>query len=102
MFKRVGFWISLVVALVIVGAGGYIYLNRQGDAAGSATTFRVAGGESGAAAPAMDTTSTVQILPAESIIGEVSASGNIALSSRHYVALGVEGTVAQVYVKVGD
>src|SRR5690554_4831906 len=99
MVKRTRFWIILIVVLVVAGAGGYLYLSRLRSDAGEANgQFRT--GANGA--PAVDTSSTVQILPAESIIGEVSASGNIALSSRHHVALAVEGTIAQVHVKVGD
>lgn len=44
----------------------------------------------------------VAILPADAVLGGVSASGKIALGEIHYVALGVEGTIARIHVKVGD
>ncbi len=44
----------------------------------------------------------VAIQPADSIIGEVSASGNIALADQRSVVAEVEGAVAQIEVDAGD
>lgn len=85
-------WISLIVILVL-GAGAYLFRSRlpgftsQQAAAQTNTTKQ--------------TESTITIRPATDI-AQVSAAGNIALSSQQSAVLQVEGIVKEVAVDVGD
>ena len=51
---------------------------------------------------AVATQQTVKIQPAANVIGQVSASGKLALAQTHYVVLDVNGEVQAVNVQVGD
>lgn len=73
-----------------------------GAARAGAATFATTGQAAGQAAGADLTTSTVTIQSADSVVAEVSASGNIALASQRTVASSVGGTVETIAVAVGD
>lgn len=98
-------WIAIAVIVVLAGAG-YVVVTRAeaGDQAASSLPGR--GDMSSVAAQGEgaepEDLPTVQIRSADSILGEVSASGNIALVSRRAVAVQVDGEVNEIVVKPGD
>ncbi len=102
-------WLLLLLILVILGGGGYFFFanttlnaqegttQRATNGASNGTTNRAANGAANDAAP-----SAITIQPATALVGEVSASGHIALVNQQVVAPDVGGTVQQVDVKIGD
>jgi HlyD family secretion protein len=92
-------WIALIVFIVLVGVGFYFrndLLNLIGRQTGNATSAQEPGGRFD---PSSLTTTSIR--PATES-AQVSASGNIAVSSQRPVVLEVDGTVTQVPVDVGD
>jgi HlyD family secretion protein len=97
-------WLAILCVLAGVGLGGYWWysgrspltlLSRSGGTA--ARQSQTAGGaQAGSAAQ------PVAIRPAADVIGQVSASGHIGLSSEQFVVLKVAGTVLGVNVQLGD
>jgi HlyD family secretion protein len=101
----------LIIIVVILGLFGGAYLFVTQTDTGAQLLSSLPGGSSsgseatrtGAGAQGLpEDLSTVQIRPAESILGEVSASGNIDLVSRRAVAMQVAGEVNEIAVKPGD
>ena len=72
-------------------------LSGSASRTGSTRQFQAAGGAQGGA-----TAQPVAIRPAADVIGQVSASGHIGLSSEQVVVLKVAGIVLGVNVKPGD
>jgi HlyD family secretion protein len=111
-------WILWIVILLAVVAGGTFLLNNteqgqellnqlpfgQDDAGESARTGQSLpdGAERPTLTPEELAAATVAIQPASNIIGEVSASGNIALADQRSVVAEVEGTVTSIDVDAGD
>ncbi len=98
-------WIMLVAALVLLAAA---YFFATATEMGQGIVASVTG-DAPAAAPAAqgdavlpEGAGTVQIQPADSMLGEVSASGNIDLVTLRSVVADVGGTVASVAVNPGD
>lgn len=91
----------ILLALVVVGGGGYFFvtntvLTAQERTNRSSTTAAA----DGAAAATEQTLVTIQ--PATALLGEVSASGHIALIDEQVVVPAVGGTVLGINVNVGD
>ncbi len=84
-FKR---WTVGLLAVAVL-AGGYLVVSRTQIEAQPTTTDTAA-------------TTTVTVQPASAVISAVSASGNIELVSRTYVATEVDGVVDGLAVDVGD
>jgi HlyD family secretion protein len=98
--KRFLKWAAILLFVAVVAAVGYSWVTGQ-----SLLPARSTPGLAQLGAPGAQTepvTSTVQIRPAESVIGRVSAAGHIALSSRRYVVLEGNGVVSHVNYNVGD
>jgi HlyD family secretion protein len=99
--KRIFVWTLLLILVAGVAVGATLvltgrelpFLSRQ--TVESPTTVTV--GDT-----TFPITQTVEVRSAESVIGRVSAAGNIALSRQHYVVLTVEGRVSDVLVHPGD
>lgn len=104
--KRIISWALLLLLVATLGWGaGMIF------GSGSFPLFAEPENSVTAAPPAQDDDlstldltgdDTVQVRPAESVVGQVSASGNIALVTERAVVLEVEGIIAEVAVQVGD
>ena len=104
--SRKGWILALLSAVVLVVA---LYVFATATESGRQMLASLTGGGAPSSAPATqgegvlpEGASTVQIQPAASMLGEVSASGNIQLVNLRSVALEVEGTVSGVLVKPGD
>ncbi|MBX3013311.1 MAG: efflux RND transporter periplasmic adaptor subunit [Caldilineaceae bacterium] len=90
-------WLVTLLLLIVIGGAAYFFLyNTQVNAQ--------IGGDRGnnnsnaaSAAPA-----TIAIQPANALISEVSAAGNISLVEQKLVAADVSGLVNTVHVRVGD
>jgi RND family efflux transporter MFP subunit len=92
-------WIALIVFIALVGVGFYFrndLLSRIGRQTDSANSAQQPGGRFD---PASLTTTSIR--PATES-AQVSASGNIALSSQRPVVLEVDGIITLVPVDVGD
>lgn len=94
--KRFLLWTFIIVLVAAAGVAGGIFLSGGELSMPGRTQAGRAQGQTATI------TQTVEIRPAESVIGRVSAAGNIALSSQHYVVLEVAGLVKEVNVKPGD
>lgn len=92
MSKRSWWIVGALLALLVIGV--VVGANLLGRLASAGEGTSTAQDESDA--------TTVPIQPASALIGAVSASGNIALREEHYVTLGVDGTIARVFVRAGD
>jgi len=99
----------VVVAILALLGGAYFVVTRTDSGAqvisslpgrSSSATESARAGAGAQGVP--EDLSTVQIRPAESILGEVSASGNIELVNRRAVAMQVDGEVNEIAVKPGD
>ncbi len=104
--SRKGWLFVLILAVILAVA---LYFFATGTESGRQMLASWTGGGTPAAAPAAqgedvlpEGTSTVQIQPAASMLGEVSASGNIDLVTLRSVAVEVDGAVDQVLVNPGD
>lgn len=98
--KRFMKWVAIVLVVMVVAVAGYSWYSGQSLLPGRATP-----GQMQTQAPGAQTdtvTATVEIRPAESVIGRVSAAGHIALSSRRYVVLEGSGLVTHVNYYIGD
>src|SRR5262245_42341096 len=93
--KRFFLWIIIIVIVAAVGVVGGIMWSGGGLPGVSQANRGAAGAQTAI-------TQTVEIRPADSVIGRVSAAGNIALSSQQYVVLEVGGLVNSVQVNPGD
>jgi HlyD family secretion protein len=97
-------WLLTIMAIALI-AGGYYLWNYTGlltqlpavSAQGAATPSSATG-----AAAAEDAPALVAIQPADLVISQVSASGNISLIDERPVVAETGGTVATVDVSVGD
>jgi HlyD family secretion protein len=85
-------WIALIAIIMLAGAG---YFFR-------ADIANLISGQTGGSALAQGTNLTTTAIRPASEAGQVSAAGNIQLSSQRTVVLQVEGIVSQVAVEVGD
>ena len=109
-------WIPVLIVIAVLVGAGYLFATRtetggqmlaslpgrsDTSPAASGSQFNAQPGSQGDAGAPEDL-STVQIRPADSILGEVSASGNIELVSQRAVAMQVDGEVNQIAVKPGD
>jgi HlyD family secretion protein len=93
-------WMAILVVVGLVAVAGYSWYTGQ-----SLLPARLTSQQTRTLAPGAQTdivTSTVEIRPAESVIGRVSAAGQIALSSRRYVVLEGNGIVTRVNYRIGD
>jgi len=93
-------WLLIIFVLILVGGGGYFFLT-------STTLNAQEGALRRAANRAADTTASteltfVTIQPATALLGEVSASGHIALIDQQVIVPAVGGTVLDITVKVGE
>lgn len=98
--KRFLKWAAILLVVAVVAVAGYSWYTGR-----SLLPVRLTAGQTQVRAPGIQTepvTATVQIRPAESVIGRVSAAGHIALSSRRYVVLEGNGVVTRVNYNVGD
>lgn len=86
-------WILTTAAAAILGTGGYFFISNTQLNAQETNTSNI----SEIAIP-----STIAIQSADTILGEVSAAGNIALVSQQVVALEVSGVVESILANVGD
>lgn len=91
-------WTAAALLLIGLGVGGTVVLGPQLGLNGP-TPVQAQAATSEAAANALQ---TVKIQPAANVIGQVSASGKLALAQTHYVVLDVAGEVQAVNVQVGD
>lgn len=91
-------WTAGVLLLIGLGVGGTVVLGPQLGFNGSTPVQAQAVTNDGEA----NTQQTVKIQPAANVIGQVSASGKLALAQTHYVVLDVNGEVQTVNVQVGD
>ncbi len=89
-------WIIILALLVVAAIGAYLFAKNRLGSYKTTTTVSAQG------VAVTDQTSTTQIMPATAVIGQVSASGNIALSNKQYVVLKVSGVVAGINASVGD
>jgi HlyD family secretion protein len=85
-------WIALIAIVILAGASYFLRANIAGLISGQTDSTALAQGTD---------VSTTAIRPA-SEANQVSAAGNIELSSQRPVVLQVEGNVSQVAVQVGD
>lgn len=92
-------WIPLIVIIALLGAGFYFRDDIQSFINQRTGTPASAQGPSGRPDPSNLTTTTIR--PATES-GQVSASGNIEVSSQRPVVLEVDGMVTEVPVEVGD
>jgi len=104
--SRKGWLFVLILAAVLAVA---LYFFATATESGRQMLASLTGGDTPASAPAAqgedvlpEGMSTVQIQPAASMLGEVSASGNIDLVTLRSVAVEVDGAVDQVLVNPGD
>ena len=91
-------WAAAALLLIGVGVGGTVLLGPQLGLSGPTPVQAQAATNETAAS----TLQTVKIQPAANVIGQVSASGKLALAQTHYVVLDVEGEVQSVNVQVGE
>jgi HlyD family secretion protein len=91
-------WTAGALLLIGLGVGGTVVLGPQLGLNGS-TPVQAQAATNAAEA---NTQQTVKIQPAANVIGQVSASGKLALAQTHYVVLDVNGEVQTVNVQVGD
>jgi multidrug efflux pump subunit AcrA (membrane-fusion protein) len=91
-------WTAGVLLLIGLGVGGTVVLGPQLGLNGSTPVQAQAATNDGEA----NAQQTVKIQPAANVIGQVSASGKLALAQTHYVVLDVNGEVQTVNVQVGD
>lgn len=111
--RRFLLWSLTIIVIAGASIGAGILLSQRGllpssvtNLTGTGTSGTTTGNATqrnftAAAGQTTAPTQTVAIRPADSVLGRVSAAGNVALSSQHYVVLGASGTVNQVVVKVG-
>jgi HlyD family secretion protein len=92
-------WIGLVALIALVGAGYYFHTDILSLVTSQAGTTDSAQGPGSGFDPANITTTTIR--PA-SEGAQVSAAGNIQVTSQRLVVLQAEGIVTQVAVEVGD
>ena len=85
-------WITVLVVLAVVAAGGYFAATRLGLLSQT---------PSNAAGPQAADLPTVQIESVDVLQTDVSASGNLELIDERNVALDVDGIVAEIDVSVG-
>jgi HlyD family secretion protein len=85
-------WIALMAIIILAGAGYFL----RADIAG------LISGQTNSTALAQGTDVSTTAIRAASEADQVSAAGNIELSSQRPVVLQVEGSVNQVAVQVGD
>ena len=90
-------WIGLVALIALLGAG-YFFRTNITNLIGGQTGSRARAQGSGSNSTNLTTTA---IQPA-SKVGQVSAAGNIDLTSQRPVVLQADGIVTQVAVEVGD
>ena len=111
-------WILWTVIILVVVAGTYFLLNRTergeqllaqlpfgqdgGDRQAATGQGRADGAERPTLTPEELAEAAVPIQPASAIIGDVSASGNIALADQRSVVAEVEGIVTRIHVEAGD
>lgn len=90
-------WTAAALLFAGLGIGGGLWLGPQLGLTGltpvQAQTVTT---------DAAEAQQTVKIQPATNVIGQVSASGKLALAQTHYVVLDVAGEVQAVNVQVGD
>ena len=96
--NRIVKWTAGALLLIGVGVGGTVLLGPQLGLSGP-TPVQAQSATNEAAATTLQ---TVKIQPAANVIGQVSASGKLALAQTHYVVLDVSGEVQTVNVQVGD
>lgn len=105
--KRMIWIIAIVVVGLACAAGGYFASGGFG-CADQITSGRFGGSASGQAVeqPEFDLenpeASTVEILPADALVGNLSAAGNIALQETKQVVLQSSGEVIEVAIQPGD
>lgn len=87
--------IGIILALLFVAPAGCAGRSNTDAGAGNQPAAQNGGGSA-------DGLATVPIRPADSLVGEVSASGNIDLVSRRAVAMQVSGEIDEIAVKPGD
>ena len=100
--KRILKWAIIIIVVGGASIAAYAWYTGQNllfvrSAPGQGQTMPLA-----ASAQGEPLSSTVEIRPAESVIGRVSAAGNIALSSRRYVVMEGNGVVTEVHYQPGD
>lgn len=100
--KRILKWLAIIVVIGGASIAGFAWYTGQSLLPARTTSGQPQTLSSPVGAQAEPLTSTVEIRPAESVIGRVSAAGNIALSSRRYVVLESNGVVTQVNYRPGD
>ena len=91
-------WTAGALLLIGLGVGGTLLVGPQLGFTGP-TAVQAQSATNGAEE---NTQQTVKIQPAANVIGQVSASGKLALAQTHYVVLDVNGEVQTVNVQVGD
>lgn len=96
--NRIVKWTAGALLLIGVGVGGTVLLGPQLGLTGPTPVQA----QSAPNEAAFTTQQTVKIQPAANVIGQVSASGKLALAQTHYVVLDVGGEVQAVNVQVGD
>jgi RND family efflux transporter MFP subunit len=92
-------WLWLLLFLALGSSGYFFFFNTEVNAQGF---FRRGSGSTNTETTATDAAALVTIQPASALLGEVSASGHIALIDEQVVAPNVGGTVLSVNVKVGQ
>ncbi|MEM7134670.1 MAG: efflux RND transporter periplasmic adaptor subunit [Chloroflexota bacterium] len=101
--RRLLIW--TVVLLALVGVTGFI-LFRSGLISPNTNTLTAASSQQDGGAPVLlegaDIFGTVPIMPADALMGKLSASGTIELVEKTKILSLVEGIVSRVEVKVGD
>jgi HlyD family secretion protein len=101
--KRYLLWGIIVLVVAAASVAGWMWFNdRSSQRAGIMQQRGLALATNAGGAQTTADGQTVEIRPAGSVIGRVSAAGNIALTGQHYVVLKVGGAVNQVNVNVGD
>lgn len=96
--NRIIKWTAAALLFIGLGIGGGMWLGPQLNFSGGARVQAQAVTNDAATA----TQQTVKIQPAANVIGQVSASGKLALAQTHHVVLDVNGEVRVVNVQVGD
>lgn len=91
-------WTAGALLLIGLGVGGTVLVGPQLGFTGPAAVQA----QSATNGAEENTQQMVKIQPAANVIGQVSASGKLALAQTHYVVLDVNGEVQTVNVQVGD
>ncbi len=92
-------WIPLIVIIALLGAGFYFRNDIQSLIV--QRTGAMAGAQGSGGRPDLSNLTTTTIRPANES-AQISASGNIEVSSQRPVVLEVDGMVTEVPVEVGD